>query len=574
MRRAEEDALLERFATAVDAGVSLWDVSPATVGAAILAALADDDVDRRERGVAGFCGVLQRRDAEDDMYGDHATVAWARSLLHEIGGAAWARLVALLDAEAPATRAAAASCFAHGIDTDEDVPLPGDGRAIERFVDEDAVRSRAWPRLVALVRDPDDAVRARALTALRFGLAAHADAATLAAIVAAARDPSPGARAAAIYTLRAIGGAVATEAAIARLDDESVEVRGAALFYLERWPTAAATPRLIERIADRAPGLGEHAMRLVGEQGDPAARPALAAWLRDAPDARHRLTGAFALAGVADASVVPVLRGVLARPEPAALMAALTLGGLGAREATDELLAFFARGPRRVGNFGAFEALAMLGDPRGADALRGFVEESIATHGWRDPEVVGRKGVNEEELDRRVAIDALGVLGDRAARRLVLDALARGDVYTRRSAALALGRVGEGRDVDALAGPLADADGPLEQRARLAALLLAPDRPQAHVAALVAALGAARPPGDLPFVSALRALATRLDEDPARPRAHAAAWRGVAEAVVAWTTARIERWERPAMSFEVPAARFYRARLDDLLVAWRTWCAA
>ncbi|QRK08590.1 TIGR02996 domain-containing protein [Archangium violaceum] len=268
-------------------------------------------------------------------------------------------------------------------------------------------------------------------------------------------------------------------------------------------PSPEGTRRAVERLLatlreERETWRHASAIQELAALGAAEAREPIAERLR-ASDEWLQLTAAFALSRLAHASVVPFLRDAVHHPG-CGKMAALTLGSLQAREAVGELLWLLTHRKHEERRSEeeivvALQALSMLGEPSAVPEIQEFLAAQLA----RKP--------TERALARArlVAVDALGVLGARQARALVIQALEIGDEYDRSSAVTALGLVGSVDDIPLLQGQLGSEERSSQSRgchssrfsshdsARLALLLLSPERLNSeHADALVRTLGGAR----------------------------------------------------------------------------------
>jgi|GEM_PF-3502234 len=263
--------------------------------------------------------------------------------------------------------------------------------------------------------------------------------------------------------------------------------------------TRQAVARLLATLREeRETWMLKSAIRELAALDATEAKGPIAECLR-ASDERLQLTAAFALSRLAHASLVPFLRDAVRRPG-CAKMAALTLGSLQAKEALGELLWLLTHrkheGSRAAEEMSvALRALSMLGEPSAVPEIQEFLAAQLARHLTEGTLVCAR----------RAAVDALGMLGARQARALVIQSLEEGDEYDRQSAVTALGLVGTVDDIPLLQGQFGSEERSSQCRGRhsnrfsshdralLALLLLSPESLSPERAdALVRALGNAR----------------------------------------------------------------------------------
>lgn len=193
-------------------------------------------------------------------------------------------------------------------------PDPDVRRALQ---DAMARRAVTEAQLVAtLVGSPEPAARAFAAWALGRS---RTDA-TLAALLAARRDPEPAVREAAYRALGEAGDRVAIDTLVnAAVHDDDPACRDAARAAAER--LAAAPTVSPDLAADLVLARGEPgdarlgALRRLGQSGDRRAVDPLLAVVRAAPDAATRRVAIAALGRLGDARAVPVLLEVLADAE-------------------------------------------------------------------------------------------------------------------------------------------------------------------------------------------------------------------------------------------------------------------
>lgn len=289
---------------------------------------------------------------------------------------------------------------------------------------------RALIPILALLSDPDPAVRLRALAALRPMLAGDAGR--------------------------------AADVLVDLLGDADLEVRVLAAEYLGRIGAAVAVPRLLEL----ATSADERRLRAValdalGRIGDPRALPLFLDTLGATDDLLRRLAADALIRLDDDAAIEPLLARATSAPAGARAEAVRALGGVlrdqRHEQASRALSALASEAPLEV-SLAAIEALGAMGDPAAAKPLL-----ALATRGQGDRQ--------------RAALSALGDLpATEAARSLLRRRLGARDDRIAAAAAWALGKLGDRGAVPALRRALAR-DGfatPVNAAAALA-LIAGPD---------------------------------------------------------------------------------------------------
>lgn len=186
----------------------------------------------------------------------------------------------------------------------------------------------------------------------------------------------------------------------------------------------------------------DHAARLLGDIGAPAAIPALASALRDPheDEASVKKTAAEALARVGGPDAIDLLIAELVRSDDQATQLVADALVDSGPAATEPLLAVLADSKRGTGRVWAARILGQIGDPRAVDAL------------------VARLHDRHEPLRSAVA-EALGRIADARATRALSQAALRDPVpQVRAHAAAALAPVAGAHALDILIAALADAD--------------------------------------------------------------------------------------------------------------------
>ncbi len=301
------------------------------------------------------------------------------------------------------------------------------------------------------------------------------------------------------------------------------------------------------------PGEVQRAIDALGASSLPEAAQRLVETVLASPDASVRWAAAHAAARRAPPTLAPLLRVALQRTdcESTGVVAHL-VGALGDREATPALARLVgSQEATAYTRTNAAEALAWIGDDAATPALTSALEAQL--------------GVDRERPYRRALLDALGMLASREARPLVLRAYEEGDVYDRRSAVTALGRLGDASDRLRLEAHAATDDLYPRGRPALALALLAPQTLTGEVAAGLAACfdGWADSDATFPTLDSLRVLAAR----ELAPEARAA----LAEAVTAWTRRR-RASVRARLHHPTPRAAELRALgrlLEATATAWQ-----
>lgn len=251
---------------------------------------------------------------------------------------------------------------------------------------------RAW--FVAALGDENAGVRVEAVRALwRVG---GPDAAQ--SVRGSLGDADPLVRYYAVLAVDELDPPGAAEDLARLLADRRVEVAAEAAFRLAERGDRRAVPVLCRTL--RHPDLGFEAARLLGELADPAAGPALRAYVsRWLADPLTRLQAAAALCRMGDGTGEAILlRALRSWRRPVRGFAIELLSGLRSAAAYDSILAVAGR-PADYHCGTAARALGRYGDPRGAEALCALLE------GHPDPEV------------RQDAARALGEIGGPLAAR-------------------------------------------------------------------------------------------------------------------------------------------------------------
>ncbi len=371
----------------------------------------------------------------------------------------------------------------------------------------------AIPALIRLLNEPQPELRHLAMTSLGdLGAAEAVD--DLVAVLARGGDSSSSAA----YALGQIAAGgdrdatpIAVRALVAALADPAG--RPGVLEALRRAGTAAV-PALVDHLDGRAPGDPGSAVDLLSDFGDARATPALIAELD-----RGRMGVARVVAALARTrdprALVPVL-GLIASPDPAIRIAAMTATGplLGTdRRAADALI-------ERLGD--DEEDVRVLA----ADYLA-QIRATTAV-----PALIGLTGAPRSARLRHAAIAALGAMGDGQAGPALIAVLADPDPILARAAADALAYLGDPATERALAVAARhdDATRPFVIRAWGAALR---DRPDAAArktledlatldgpATALAAIGALAAMGD----RAARPTLATLVAGASPERQRAAAW--------------------------------------------------
>jgi HEAT repeat protein len=270
----------------------------------------------------------------------------------------------------------------------------------------------------------------------------------------------------------------ARHAAERALVDGDVPVRVRALELLAGHPLPGQTGPFLRALDDDDQGVRLRAVRTLAAAREPRAGLALLARLVDG-DRQVRAEAVVAVAAVGDVRAVPALLRLLGdaagdlRGEAAA-----ALGHLRAEAAVPALSRLAARWPR---DDLARRALAALGDIATPAAIEGLIAAAREPTGGADVRLgfalAGTRGLPAlvHELaagpatSAALAATALGELGDFAATKPLVGALARRDAAAG-AAAAALARLGDPAAVPALAAAAIDAAAPTLRAPALAAL--------------------------------------------------------------------------------------------------------
>jgi len=290
----------------------------------------------------------------------------------------------------------------------------------------------AIPALIRVIGDPQPELRNLAIASLGdLGAAEAVD--DLIAVLGRGGDAS----ASAAYALGQVAAAgdreatpVAVRALVAALADPAG--RPAVLEALRRaGPTAV--PSLVDHLDGRLPGDPASAVDLLADFGDARATNALIAELDRGRMGVARVVAALARTGDPRA-LVPVL-GLIAAPDPAIRIAAMT-----------------ATGPLLGHDLRAADALIeRLGDDE--ESVRVLAADYLAQIGATTavPALIGLTGAPRSARLRHAAIDALGAIGDAKAGPALITALGDPDPILARAAADALAYLGDPATERALA---------------------------------------------------------------------------------------------------------------------------
>jgi HEAT repeat protein len=336
---------------------------------------------------------------------------------------------------------------------------------------------RVVPLLLQALASPEEDVKIRA--ALTLGLVRHLGAA--AALVEVSGDPRENVRRAVLKALGEIEApgvkgllraALSDESSLVRqqavqslgqlqepesaqdlvplLDDPDPRMRFVTLRALGQVRNAAAVPRLLPFLADPRKELRFAAVEALGAIRAVAAVSHLVEALRD-PDRNLRRAAAESLGAIADAqAVAPLLLALEDEHWSVRCGAATALGRIGTAKSVPALLAHLADEDATVRR-AVVAALGEIGDARAA----GRLVQALADVGLQSTAVealrrLGAAALPEMERAfpgavsevRRQLVDLAGRMEDRAARRLLLAALADDAAPVRSDAALALGEGG------------------------------------------------------------------------------------------------------------------------------------
>jgi HEAT repeat protein len=338
-----------------------------------------------------------RRRSTDAQY--PARVAFA---LGKIGGAGYAPAIEVLVESLADDRLAAAAREALSVAGRAAVPaliahldgrLAGDATAAVELL-RDAGDPSATPALVGELergRVPRELVLA--------ALGTCGDERALVPVLGLLGDPDPAVRASAMRALRPLLGPRAADVLIGTLADTDADIRILAAEYLGTIRSRAAVPKLVDAARAGEPmRLRYAAMTSLGAIGDPAALAVLLEVLRDGPAPLRRVAAdAIAQLRVIDA-VAPHVAMARGGDLDRRAHAVRALGGVlrdrphaGARTL---LLGLAKRGPIAV-SLPAIGAIGAMRDPAAEPALIALARDSTLER-------------------RRAAVTALGDLGDRA----------------------------------------------------------------------------------------------------------------------------------------------------------------
>lgn len=375
--------------------------------------------------------------------------------------------------------------------------------------------------------DPD----LRQATAAILGVIA--DRRAVAPLTARLADRDPNVRAAAAEALGKIGGREALEALRAAADSDDPTLRLGAVEALGQLGACVSAEQLERLLADRA--LRRPAYRLLGACEDAVALPFVLRGLCDpSRSVRDAALGALGRqrARRTASELAPLLAGVRAAAERDPGLADSWAAALGSEEP------FVAIGGLAVlGAGGASRHVAAMLRLAEDERTRALAEEAVEA---LPPGPELRAALADAlpslgQLSRLAALAALARLGSPAALESIVREASDPDAYAQSEAVAALGRIGDARGVEPLAGLLGD-DAPAVAGAASSALLRIARASPAARAAVVATLRDRA--GASPSAALYRTLGAAGEPEDlevlrAGLRAEAAARRGAAAAAIA-----------------------------------------
>jgi len=300
---------------------------------------------------------------------------------------------------------------------------------------------RAKAALRRLLDDPVGAVRGAAVA----GAGSLRDTEALDVILARFDDGEPVVRQLAIIAVARMGDPRAVEPLRQALSDTRPDVRfQAAVSFAELCPNEALSA-LRPLVEDEDPEVRASAASAIGTLTQEGAADVIAPLLSDAT-AHTRADAALALAALGDSRAGPVLLEALDDPERR-FAAAAALGEIGYGEAVEALARITSRllAPLSL-KAAAGAALARMGDPRGASALRGVLRALRGDGRSYAAELAGELGLVELAPDIAALVESPRGADPVVIARALADLAPRSD-----EARAALEKVLRGDDAEAVA---------------------------------------------------------------------------------------------------------------------------
>lgn len=337
------------------------------------------------------------------------------------------------------------------------------------------------PNVAALAErhDVKGLIRALGMTSVRYNAAVAlgqvGGAEAVPPLIAVLNDPDPAVRQASVWALGRLGDTRALEPLIGRLAyDESPEVHDGAMDALHAFGPAAVEA-LIAALYAQDVDVREAAARALGRLGDARAVDSLTALLPESPGLFQKvnIAAAEALGRLGDARAVEPLTAALQatsfRTKEIGRASAEALGHLGGPRAIESLVTALTNVDDSDVRDACVDALVEIGSPA-VEALIGAVQD-------------------DRGLARYYATETLGRIGDPRAVELLTQML-HDDVGFSDEVVTALGQIGDPRAV-----------GPLAERLRTEAVRWVGFEHQAPI--LMAALGRLGVPAVEPLIEAL-----------------------------------------------------------------------
>ncbi len=282
---------------------------------------------------------------------------------------------------------------------------------------------------IAALKDEDWGIREEAALAL----GASRDRRAVVPLLAMLKDPDRAVRAAAITALTEIGEPAVT-AVGACLDDPDLTVQESAACILARIGDARVSDRLMIALGSADWIVRMHAAQALGRIGEPRAVPRLLPLLNDKVKA-VRVDAAQALVRIGQPAVAPLLEALTHGEWLVRLHAVEALGKLKSPEAVEPLLRTLFNDRDPAVREDSVRSLGEIGDARAVPALRAVVAGASRPADSRPIDGCGDRW-DQEMLAMEAAVKALAQIGDEAAIPTLVAALK--NTYVRAEAATAL----------------------------------------------------------------------------------------------------------------------------------------